>query len=91
MNKLRQYRQEIDKIDKRLIDTLIERMFVSQKIGEYKKTHNLNIIDFTRFHKTMEDKKNHIVEAGLGNMYILHISDIYNLIHKFSIKIQEEI
>ena len=53
-------------------------MFVSKKIGEYKKTHHINIIDLNRFDKIMEDKRNRVVDAGLGITYVIHISNIYN-------------
>ena len=40
---LNKYRKKIDKIDKKIVRLFEKRMDVSQKIGEFKKEHNMEI------------------------------------------------
>ena len=41
MKEIDNYRLEIDRIDKELLRLFEQRMEVSEKIGQYKKTHDL--------------------------------------------------
>lgn len=45
MEKLTEYRQEIEAIDSELAELLVRRMKLSKKIGEYKKENGLPIYD----------------------------------------------
>ena len=47
-NKLLSYRQNLDKIDKKLAKLLNQRFTISKKIGQLKKVQNLEITDFHR-------------------------------------------
>ncbi|EXJ22706.1 Chorismate mutase I [Alkalibacterium sp. AK22] len=48
MNELEQHREEIDKIDQQLTRLFEERLEKVQKVGEYKKAHDLPIFDADR-------------------------------------------
>ena len=45
MEKLLEYRKEIESIDSQLIELLVQRMELSRKIGQYKKENGLAIFD----------------------------------------------
>jgi len=48
MSNLEKLRQQIDKIDKRLLEVLSERFKVARKIGIFKEKHNLPVCDKKR-------------------------------------------
>lgn len=48
MENLEQMRQEIDKIDDRIIEAFKERMALSAKIAKFKKDNNLPVLDAYR-------------------------------------------
>lgn len=45
MNKLEEYREEIDRINYDLAELIAERMDVVEKVGEYKKENDMEIKD----------------------------------------------
>lgn len=45
MEKLLEYRKEIEKIDSELIELLVQRMELSKKIGDFKRENGLPIFD----------------------------------------------
>jgi chorismate mutase len=56
-NDLIKFREEIDKIDKSIIELLKKRKDTAKKIGEYKKQNNLPIIDEKREKEILEKYK----------------------------------
>ncbi len=88
INNLEIYRKNIDFIDNRLIKLLAERMKVVKKIGQYKKRNRLPPLDKDRWSRVIKTK------TELGKKFALSpkfIKDIYNRIHKESLKLQEKI
>ncbi len=57
-------RTQIDAIDEQLISLFIKRMDVAQKIGEYKKAHDLPILDPVR----EQEKLNDVAAKAGGDM-----------------------
>ena len=55
MEKLQEYREEIEKIDEELAKLICKRMDVSLKIGQLKKENNLSIYDPKR-EETLREK-----------------------------------
>ena len=47
-NKLSKYRQQINQIDMELLELLKKRFAVTEKVGYYKKQHNINVFDEKR-------------------------------------------
>ena len=45
MEKLKEYRAEIEKLDSEIADLLVKRMKLSKKIGNYKKENGLPVFD----------------------------------------------
>ncbi len=67
------YRDKIDKIDAQIVDLLNKRADVSKKIGEIKRVHEEEIIDFSRekevFTKILSESSELIPEGDLKNIY----------------------
>ena len=82
-------RAEIDELDETLWDTLAARMEVSQRIGEWKKAHDVSPLQQARYEQIVEklkEKGERFKEAGLSTDFILRIWD---LIHEQSLRQQE--
>lgn len=78
-------RQQIDQLDKALIDILSERMRVAKKIGEVKQKENLAILQMERWKKVLEERISAADKAGLDPSFF---KKLLELIHKEAIKIQ---
>ncbi|MBO4235973.1 MAG: chorismate mutase [Firmicutes bacterium] len=52
------YRSQIDAIDEEILAKLEERFSISAKIGEYKKTNNLSVLDAEREWEKLEAIEN---------------------------------
>ena len=81
MNKLDEYRRQLEKIDKSILDLLAKRFIIVRKIGSIKKDNNLPIIDI----KQEEEKINQLSLTGkkLGIEKNL-IRSVWSLIFKNS-------
>lgn len=82
INKLR---SNIDSIDNQLIHLLANRMNVSRAIGEYKKLHQIQIVQSKRYDELLNRLCEQGIEVGLTAQFV---TDIMNIIHKESIKQQ---
>lgn len=74
MEDLKFYRDKIDQIDKQLVDLFEERMEIVLKVADYKKLHNLPILNENR-EKEVIDKntarlKNKDFEDSLEKFFI---------------------
>lgn len=78
-------RERIDMIDIEIVDKLAERMRISEKIGQYKKEHNMAIHQEERFKKVIE---NITKEANEKKISAEFICAIYKIIHSESKKNQ---
>ena len=81
-------RAQIDVIDENLLFALKSRMAVSRKIGQYKKEHNISIIQTTRWDEVLKEATNKGGQYGLDEWFIY---TIFNAIHEASVKVQNEI
>lgn len=82
---LKTLRNQIDEIDKDIVDKLSERMRISKKIGEYKKEHGMAIHQENRFAEVIRLVTE---EADKQKISAEFICAIYNIIHKESKKTQ---
>ena len=83
-----QLRERIDIIDENLLTTLRDRMAVSEKIGSYKKAHNIAILQMGRWDALLDDM---IRKAGKEGLDARFIRDLFNVIHEESVRVQNEI
>lgn len=83
-----QLRAQIDIIDENLLYALNTRMGVSRKIGQYKKEHNIAILQTSRWDSVLEDMKKKGRAYGLSEEFI---ETVFNAIHEESVRAQNEI
>lgn len=81
-------RLKIDKYDADLLKTLGNRMKIAEQIGQYKKEHNITILQPTRWDSII----NKMVEKGAEyNLSADFLSKVFKAIHQESINKQSEI
>ncbi len=83
-----QLRKQIDELDNQLMDLLTKRMRVSREIAEYKKLHNMTVVQTTRYSEIL-DKRG--AQGALCGMSPDFVRDIYEHIHEESVRQQIEI
>ena len=87
MTELEKHRENIDRLDKQLIDLLTERFLYSRKIGEIKGREGISVLQSERWDRIMSSRKEYAVKAGLPEIFT---EEILQLIHAESIRIQQE-
>lgn len=81
-------RGEIDDIDCELLQLLARRMEVSAQIGEYKKNHNVTVVQMDRWKKILDD---HVAAGQDLGLSPLLINKVFEAIHQESIERQSRI
>ena len=79
-------RTRIDVVDESLLKLLSERMNVSRQIGQYKKEHNVAILQAGRWEQVLNDAIAKGKALGLSEECV---SAIMNAIHEESVKVQK--
>lgn len=82
---LNKYRSEIDDVDIQLLSLLEKRLEICKQIGILKKDNNIPVVQINRFNELLKNLKMH---SKLDPKFIFNIWD---LIHKESIKIQKNL
>ena len=80
-----QLRKQIDELDNQLMDLLTKRMRVSREIAEYKKLHNMTVVQTTRYSEILDKRA---TQGSLCGMSPDFIRDIYEHIHEESVRQQ---
>ncbi len=88
INELENLRVKIDNADLQILDTLGNRMKVSEEIGKIKKKQNVAILQSARWNDILEKMISDGKERGLSRDFILKI---FKAIHQESINHQEKI
>lgn len=83
-----QLRSRIDVIDENLIIALSERMDISRKIGEFKKSHNIAIVQTARWDSILSAMKAKGKEYNLPEEFI---TEFFTAIHEASVAEQNRI
>lgn len=86
MNKLVQFRSQINEIDSAIIEFLAKRMQVVSRIGQYKKAHQLSVLDEKRWQELMAKNIQQAQQRGLD---VDFVESVYELIHQHALKIQK--
>jgi chorismate mutase len=87
-NKLETLRTEIDKLDGELLQILAKRLDIIDEIGEYKKEHDITILQMKRWAGIIEDRMAIGTNLGLEENFL---KQLLQLIHEESILRQTEI
>ncbi len=85
---LEELRHEIDSYDNKLLDILESRMNIASKIGEYKKKHNITILQTSRWDEILQRQLELGEKKGLSEEFIVKI---FRAIHQESINHQTKI
>ena len=83
-----QLRKQIDELDNALMDLLTKRMRISREIAEYKKLHNMTVVQTTRYSEIL-DKRG--AQGSLCGMNPDFVKKVYEAIHSESVRQQIEI
>ncbi len=81
-------RTQIDSLDSQLIQTLAQRFNVCRAVGEYKKEHNIAVVQSNRFHELVGRLCKEGKDAGLSESFV---KNIMNTIHEESVRQQNEL
>jgi chorismate mutase len=86
-NGIEKLRKEIDSIDNDIVDLLAKRHKLVQEIGKQKKLFGLNFLDEMRRRQVITLITQKARTVGLPENLI---KNVYDLIHDYSLKTQEE-
>jgi chorismate mutase len=81
-------RNESNAVDYELLEILARRVEVVRQIGQYKKQHDLAILQMQRWRQVIEDRLAKGREIGLEEAFV---QDIYEILHSYAIKVQSEV
>ncbi len=85
---LAELRDQIDKLDDRIINLLEERMHVSEKIGDYKKVNNITILQTKRWDDMLKNRLSLGTRKGLSEEFVIKL---FRSIHQESINHQTSV
>lgn len=85
---IKMLRKQIDQIDNSLMEILSKRMRVCREIGQYKKDHNLTVLQTGRYNEIL-DKRG--AQGALCGMSPEFVKQIFEHIHEESVRQQLEI
>lgn len=81
-------RKQIDELDNQLMDLLAKRMRVCREIGQYKKEHNMTVLQTSRYNEIL-DKRG--AQGSLCGMDPKFIKSVFEAVHEESVRQQIEI
>ncbi len=81
-------RAQIDEIDNDLIELLSKRMRICREIGQYKKEHNMTVVQTGRYNEILDKRGAQGVLCGMDADFM---KDIFQAIHEESVRQQIEI
>jgi chorismate mutase len=87
-NKLDELRRKVDHIDKELIEVLGRRMKIVSEMGEYKRDHNITILQIERWREIINSRLKQADKHGLERDFLLRL---LQLVHNESIRLQTDI
>lgn len=81
-------RKQIDELDNQFMELLSKRMRVCREIGQYKKEHNMTVLQSARYSEILEKRG---AQGALCGMSPEFIAGVFELIHGESVRQQMEI
>jgi len=85
---LEKLRRDIDSLDEEIAQKLSSRMQIAEKIGEYKKDHNVTILQVKRWEEVISHRLAFASALGISKDFM---KPFLKLVHKESIRRQTEI
>ncbi|MBK9509614.1 MAG: bifunctional 3-deoxy-7-phosphoheptulonate synthase/chorismate mutase type II [Cytophagaceae bacterium] len=87
-SELERLRQRLDNLDRELLEVLASRMSVVEQLGEYKRDHNVAVLQLDRWKAVHETRAEW---AKSLNLYPEVVEELFKLIHMESIRKQTEV
>lgn len=84
--KLNELRNEINKIDKDMLDLFLKRMEMSRLIGLYKKEHKLPIIDERREKELIQKQKEMLSNEQIWPYYKSFLKEVMQISKEYQKK-----
>lgn len=81
-------RRQIDELDNSLIELLSKRMRVSREIGQYKREHDMTVVQTGRYTEILEKRGAQGVLCGMSGEFV---KNIFESIHEESVRQQIDI
>ncbi|MBP5508264.1 MAG: chorismate mutase, partial [Prevotella sp.] len=85
---IHELRQQIDELDNQLMNLLAKRMRVCREIGQYKKEHNMTVLQPVRYGEIL-DKRG--AQGSLCGMDSEFVKKVFESVHEESVRQQMEI
>ena len=82
---LTELRSQIDKLDDQLLELLSHRMRVSRDIGQYKKEHNMPVLQAQRYEELLARRADQAIRMGMDREFM---RSVLQAIHEESIRQQ---
>ena len=81
-------RRQIDECDNALLELLSKRMRISREIGQYKREHNMTVVQTDRYNEILDKRGAQGVLCGMDGEFV---KTIYEAIHEESVRQQIDI
>ena len=81
-------RKQIDELDNQLMELLAKRMKVCREIGEYKKEHNMTVLQTSRYNEILNKRG---AQGSLWGMAPNFIKTVFEAVHEESVRQQMDI
>ncbi len=85
---IHELRKQIDELDNQLMDLLAKRMRVCREIGQYKKEHNMTVLQHARYSEILDKRGAQGSLCGMGTEFV---KKIFENVHEESVRQQMEI
>ena len=85
---LQQLRRQIDELDHQLMEVLTKRMRVCREIGQYKREHNMTVLQASRYNEILQKRG---AQGAICHMGPDFVAKVFELIHEESVRQQMEI
>ena len=81
-------RKQIDELDNQLMELMAKRMRVCREIGQYKKEHNMTVLQTARYSEILEKRGAQGALCGMDSQFV---TKVFEQIHEESVRQQIEI
>jgi len=85
---IEELRRLIDSIDDDILHKLAARMAIVEEIGQFKRRHNVTILQVERWEQVIRSRSASASSIGLGETFV---NDLLRLIHREAIELQERV
>jgi chorismate mutase len=88
LSQLEEIREQIDHVDREILELLSQRMSLVEKVGEYKKLNNVAILQMERWNSVFKTRPEWAKALNLNENFV---KELFKLIHTESIRKQTDI